>query len=214
MRPDPAPPVRRGRPPTLEAGARRDLILDALLAVFDRAGMDGVTMAAVASEAGMSKRTLYAVFDDRAALLEAFTARQMARSVPRLTPGEEAQPLPERLRRLLSPSEATRSLALPFAILRTIIAEAPDRPEMAQRIFAQGLPTVRRAIERELLRANDRGEARIDDPAAAAALLADMARPSPLDRLIDPSRPVDFAAIEARFELGLSVFLKGIGVSD
>ncbi|ETX13795.1 hypothetical protein OCH239_06915 [Roseivivax halodurans JCM 10272] len=206
-------PPRRGRPPVLAPQERRDLILDALQNVFDRTGMSGVTMAAVAREAGMSKRTLYAAFDDRAALLEAFTARQMERTVHELSPQEEALPLAQRLRILLAPSEATRSLALPFAILRTIIAEAPERPDMAERIFASGLPKVRAAIERELRRAAERGEAEVDDPARAAELLADMARPSPLDRLVEPDRDTDMARVEARFELGLSVFLRGIGAA-
>lgn len=204
---------RRGRPPVLAPQERRDLILDALQKVFDRTGMSGVTMAAVAREAGMSKRTLYAAFDDRAALLEAFTERQMERTVRELSPEEEALPLAERLRILLAPSEATRSLALPFAITRTIIAEAPERPDMAQRIFAKGLPKVRRVLERELARAAERGEAEISDAARTAELLADMARPSPLDRLVEPDRDTDMARVEARFELGLSVFLRGIGAA-
>ncbi|SFD68557.1 TetR/AcrR family transcriptional regulator [Roseivivax sediminis] len=207
----PDSPARRGRPPALDADERRDLILDALQAVFDRAGMAGVTMAAVAQEAGMSKRTLYAVFDDRAALLEAYTERHMARAVRKLTPQDIELPLAQRLRRLLAPSDAMRSLSLPFAIIRTIIAEAPERPDMASRIFQHGLPAVRAAIRTELDRANARGEADIADTEAAAALLTDMVRPSPLDRLVDPARPFDFEAVSARFELGLSVFLRGVG---
>jgi AcrR family transcriptional regulator len=196
---------------SLDTEARRDLILDAVQAVFDAAGMSGVTMAAVARAAGMSKRTLYAMFDDRAALLEAYSGRHLSRIVVPLTPEEAAMPLDRRLRRLLAPRAATRSLALPFAILRTIIAEAHERPDMAARVFRSGLPRIRALIQEELDRAVDRGEARIPDTAAAAALLADMARPSPLDRLVDPDRPFDMAAVEARFELGLDIFLRGIG---
>ncbi|WP_459036122.1 TetR/AcrR family transcriptional regulator [Roseivivax sp. CAU 1761] len=207
-------PPRRGRPPALDAEDRRDLILDALQRVFDVSGMAGVSMAAVAREAGMSKRTLYAVFDDRAALLEAYTARRLRRMIRPLGPAEEDLPLAERLRLLLAPNIATRSLALPFAILRTVIAEAPERPDMAARIFRRGLPQIRAMIQAELDRAVRRGEVEIADTGAAAALLADMARPSPLDRLVDPARPVDLAAVEARFELGLAVFLRGIGADQ
>ncbi|ETX27931.1 TetR/AcrR family transcriptional regulator [Roseivivax isoporae] len=211
---DPRATPRRGRPPTLGSADRRDRILDALEAVFEASGMAGTTMAAVAAEAGMSKRTLYAAFEDRAALLEAFTERQIGRTVHPLSAAEQALPLAARLRLLLAPSAATRSLALPFAILRTIVAEAPDRPDMARRIFARGLPQVRRMIRDELDRANARGEARVADTAAAAALLADMVRPSPLDRLVDPALETDWDAVTARFELGLSVFLRGIGAPD
>lgn len=205
---------RRGRPRALTPDERRDLILDALQAVFDRSGMAGTTMSAVATEAGMSKRTLYAVFDDRAALLEAFTERHMSRAVHRLDPEEQALPLASRLRLLMAPSEATRALNLPFAILRTIIAEASERPDMARRIFARGMPALRAAVAVELDRANARGEAHIEDTEAAAALLADMARPSPLDRLVDPAKPMDFETIEARFDFGLRVFLRGIGAAE
>lgn len=211
--PDTRTTPRRGRPPALCIADRRDRILDALQDVFDEAGMAGVTMTAVAQAAGMSKRTLYTVFDDRAALLEAYTERQIARSVHPLGPEEQELPLADRLRLLLAPRQATRTLALPFAILRTIIAEAPDRPEMAARIFRRGVPQVRGQIKAELDRAVARGEVEIADTAEAAALLADMARPSPLDRLVDPRRRSDWDAINARFELGLSVFLRGIGAA-
>ena len=82
---------------------------------------------------------------------------------------------------------------------------------MAERIFSRSLPVIRTRIKAELDRANERGEAQIDDTLQMAELLADMVRPSPMDALIlqknrDPSE------IMARFELGLDIFLKGLNL--
>ena len=202
---------RRGRPPVSNTEERRDQILDAMQSVFNEQGMSGLTMTAVAQAAGMSKRTLYTVFKDRAEMLEAYTERRVNRVLRELTPAEQTLPLPERLRILLTPDE--NSLALPIAILRTIIVDAVDQPDMASRIFAHSLPTIRTRIKTELDRANAQGEVAIDDTAQMAELLADMARPSPLDALI-LQKHRDPAQITARFELGLTVFIQGLGLTD
>ncbi len=200
---------RRGRPPVCDPADRRDQILDAMQAVYNQDGMAGLTMSAIAKAAGMSKRTLYTVFEDRADMLEAYTERRVNRIVSNLTPAETELPLAERLRLLLTPDES--SLSLPIAILRTIIIDAVDQPEMAERIYSRSLPVIRTRIKAELDRANERSEAQIDDTQQMAELLADMVRPSPMDALIlqknrDPSE------IMARFELGLDIFLKGLNL--
>ena len=52
-----------------------DLILDAVLDLMAEAGIDGLTMEAVAERVGVSLRTVYRYFPDRASLLTAALAR-------------------------------------------------------------------------------------------------------------------------------------------
>lgn len=69
------PARRRGRPAALSHDERRALVLDALGRVYHEGGADNLTMAAVARSAGMSKRTLYGIFEDRGALFLAYFER-------------------------------------------------------------------------------------------------------------------------------------------
>ena len=70
----------------------------------------------------------------------------------------------------------------------------------------------RELIREELDRAVQRGEARIDDTAQAAAILEAMVRPSIGDILMAPAEVPDRAAKSARFEAGLAMFLKAVRV--
>jgi len=60
--------ARPGRPPTLTQAERKRLILDAAEEVFTEIGYGPATMEEIARRAGMSKRTLYALYPDKRAL--------------------------------------------------------------------------------------------------------------------------------------------------
>ncbi|MDP3524882.1 MAG: helix-turn-helix domain-containing protein, partial [Hoeflea sp.] len=60
-----------GRPRQLDTTEREAIIIDAAEQVILSQGLGGASMAAIAQEAGMSKRTLYEVFESRAALFAA-----------------------------------------------------------------------------------------------------------------------------------------------
>nr|WP_256439155.1 TetR/AcrR family transcriptional regulator [Rubellimicrobium arenae] len=182
--------------------------------VFRAAGMSGTTMAAVARQAGMSKRTLYDVFSDRAALFGAYLQRLRSDFVQPLDEAALHLPLEERLRHLLAPRSCPTSFDLPLAILRAMIAEAPERPDMARSFLDEGPRAIQALIRAELDRAVARGEIGIADTGAAATLLSDMIRPSPLEVLIDPGELPDDPAVQARFNLAIEVFLRGIACPE
>ncbi|WP_092695942.1 TetR/AcrR family transcriptional regulator [Tranquillimonas rosea] len=202
--------AKRGRPVAICVAERRELILDALDEVFREAGMRGTTMAAVARKAGMSKRTLYEIFDDRAALFQAYMDRLRTAIARPLDDAAVDLPLEQRLRLLLAPRRPDSPPDLPIAILRALVAESPERPEMGRTFMSRGPHAVEEMIRQELERAVGRGEIRIADTGAAATLLKDMLRASPLDLLIDPDADPCDRDVEARFELALKVFLNGI----
>lgn len=70
-------PARVGRPPTLSPEQRQRLILSAAEETFLNAGYGAATMEEIAKRAGMSKKTLYQHFPDKAAVFEA-----MIRAMP------------------------------------------------------------------------------------------------------------------------------------
>ena len=77
-------------------GAARERLLEASTRCIARDGIDGLSMAAVATDAGVSRPTVYRYFADRRALLEA-TLFYAGRSL--------ADSLSERLRGHASPAE-------------------------------------------------------------------------------------------------------------
>ena len=66
--------VRKGRPPAMPAHERIQVIFEAAERLFGAHGYERVTMAEIAAEAGMSKRTLYVCFTDKQALLTSLVA--------------------------------------------------------------------------------------------------------------------------------------------
>lgn len=200
---------RRGRPPAICPDLRKNLILDAVERVLARKGLRGTSMAAIACEARMSKRTLYEVFGDRDALFAACVRRLRSSFLRPLSAAEKELALAERLKILLGPGG--HAMARPSALLRAVIAEAPQHPDLAQSFLREGPHAVRGAITEELDRAVARREVEIGDTGLAARLLCGLIFENPLEKLIDPTIcPRDPAEVEARLHLGIAVFLRGI----
>lgn len=75
---DPRPAA--GRPTREQAQARQAEMLDAALDMFLDKGFELTTMEAVAAAVGMTKRTIYARYPDKAALFMAAVGRAIART--------------------------------------------------------------------------------------------------------------------------------------
>jgi len=191
---------------------REAVILDAAERVLLARGLQGTTMAAVAREAGMSKRTLYEVFGGRDELFAALIRRVRSMFVTPLGPAQQALPLAERLRLLLGPQRRRQIGAGALEVLRAAVAEARQHPDLAQSVLEEGPRSVRRLIRAELDRAVARGEIALDDTAEAAAMLHDMVFPCPFEKLLaqDPSGGCDEPARSpSRTDRAISVFLHG-----
>ena len=128
-------PSRRGRPPASEAERARR-ILDAAEQVFTTTGYGAATMEAVARAAGMSKKTLYALYPDKQRVLAAvivaaddFPWEDDART-PLADPREELRHrLLASARFVLSPRQ--------IRLTRLLISEAAHAPELADDFHAR-----------------------------------------------------------------------------
>ncbi|PYE85566.1 TetR/AcrR family transcriptional regulator [Pseudoroseicyclus aestuarii] len=208
-KPEETAPKRRGRPVVLSAEERRALILDAVGAVFADGGMETLTMTAVAERAGMSKRTLYDLYTDQTSLILAFMERLRNGFFRPLDPADEALPLEDRLRQMLEPRLDLPISELPIEVLRIGVASGGTDPLLGRACLERGPCALREMIRAELDRGVARGELPPTDTAQAAALLKDMVQIPVLDLLLDPARRPSLAEMRARFELGLTVFLRG-----
>lgn len=194
----------------MAAKERETLILDAAERVLLAKGLPGTTMAVVAREAGMSKRTLYATFDSRVALFSALVRRVRASVVSSLDPAQQTLPLAARLRLALAPDRRPGAGSAAFELLRAAVAEAPRHSELAETVLEEGPRAVRRLIAAELDRAVAEGEITLVDTGAAAAVLADMALPCPFDKLLSPGPSEDDRdVLRARLDLAIEIFMHG-----
>ncbi|MEQ8482502.1 MAG: TetR/AcrR family transcriptional regulator [Hoeflea sp.] len=205
----------RGRPRQLDPAERESIIIDAAERIVLAQGLAGASMEVIAQEAGMSKRTLYDVFESRSALFSSMIRRMRNRMTRPLTPEERDEPLAERLRILLSPPDEKFSDLLPLAILRAVITEAERQPEVAHEFLQEGPYALYDMVRHELDRSVARGEVRISDTKAAARLMADMAHQSVFEHLVvfKPhfQRKQEY---DQRLALAIRVFLGGIDERD
>ncbi|WP_111402356.1 MULTISPECIES: TetR/AcrR family transcriptional regulator [Meridianimarinicoccus] len=202
-----------GRPVALPPETRRTRIFEALEAVYTDTGLDGASMDAIARRAGMSKRTLYAMFSGRDDLLHAYLDRVGGGFVRRLDASERCLPLAERLNCLLTPRAQPAGYGLPVEILRAIIAQVPTRPEIGRDLVMRLAAANRRVVTEELDRAVADGALTRIDTSAAADLLLDMVRPWPVECLLDPTCIPDADGLSARRALAVSVFLGGVSAN-
>lgn len=200
-----------GRPRQLDSSEREAIIIDAAERVIVAEGLAGASMAAIAHEAGMSKRTLYEVFESRTALFASIIRRIRNLVTRPLTACELELPLAARLRLLLTPTGEKFSDPLHLAILRAVITEAEKHPDLVQEFLQEGPYALYNMVRLELDRSVACGEVRIRDTDAAARLMVDMAHRSPLEHLL-VSQPAcgDQEAFDSRLELAIRVFLGGI----
>ncbi|GAA1507138.1 TetR/AcrR family transcriptional regulator [Nocardioides humi] len=79
-------PARKRRPyaPRVPMAERREQLLDAALAIIDRDGYDGVSIDAIAREAGVTRPVVYGAFDGLGPLLMTLLDRQQERALAQL----------------------------------------------------------------------------------------------------------------------------------
>lgn len=128
---------KRGRPTAAERDRRHDAILDAAIARFTALGYGGTTIEAIATDAGVTKRTIYTWFGDLAGVLTAAVERQhaylLAASAVADGTGDESS-LEDATTRLVLALHSDVSVSLH----RLVIAESPRFPEVAAAFYAAG----------------------------------------------------------------------------
>jgi AcrR family transcriptional regulator len=139
--PDPSvlPLKRRGRPPACSLDERRQLILQAAERVFIASGYGAASMEEIARAAGMSKKTVYALYPDKRHLFSALIgdAGEFLQSNT-ISTRDPAKILQELRRRLLATAEFALS-PRQIEITRLVISEAHHWPELAEEFHVRGL---------------------------------------------------------------------------
>ncbi|HYB10084.1 MAG TPA: TetR/AcrR family transcriptional regulator [Alphaproteobacteria bacterium] len=133
------PSRRGGRPSQVEAPRIREKILDVATALILTHGYGATSIEAVAQRAGISKRTFYHRFNDKADLFGAVVHRLIERLRPPdsaiLPKGDTFDEILENLAHLILSASLTPDA---LALYRVILSEATRFPKLAEVVHAQG----------------------------------------------------------------------------
>jgi AcrR family transcriptional regulator len=171
---DPAHP-KRGRPRRGTQPARTEALLDAATRVFLREGYGLASIDKVASEAGVSTRTIYERFRNKADLLGAVISRLLDRmstmlataELNRLTPRAALTVIAETITgRVREPDSA--------ALFRIVATEAHRFPELAAKMRETDKRCVEMVVAHYLRDQVSRGILNLADPDRAARLFLQM----------------------------------------
>jgi len=130
---------RSGRPPRADALKLREQILQAATELFLEEGYGSTSIEAVASRAGISKRTFYDRFDDKAALFAAVVHYIIEHiRPPANVPLLAGANLPEILQRLAGLILKAALSPQALALHRLVTGESSRFPELAFAVEAEG----------------------------------------------------------------------------
>jgi AcrR family transcriptional regulator len=193
---------------------KRRAIIDGALTLFARDGYTRASLDAIAAEAGVSNRTIYNHFNDKAELFQAVIRDSSQRVADVLI-----DLVDRHLGKVVDPEEdlvalglawlgvLTSDLAPHFALVRQINAEIEHVPPAALKAWQDVGPSrVRRELAERLRRIAERDLLTIEDPARAAGHLMLLIS---ADNLTDRSALHDEAESTAMVSAGVHTFLYG-----
>ena len=196
----------------MQRPAREAAILNAASQLLMEVAFDDLTMAVIASKAGMSKRTVYEHFKSREDLLVQ-SIIETSRSVFLPLRDEDTQrPLHERLSLLLRINTPPGFEKNKLEFLRSMVAKARALPDLAQKLYDNGYGALKGYVQDELTHAVACGEIYLQegDMELAADMLLDMAFDNKLTRLLLPNAPPQEPdEVMRRREYAIGVFLRG-----
>lgn len=179
----PHSPARLGRPPRGSEGELTLRILAAAKPVFLKDGYEATSIDAIATAAGVSKKTIYGRFSSKEDLFEAVIVRFIEENVPSIEMAASRDgPLPERLYRIaLAVLEVALSVDN-IAVRRIMVAEAARFPEFGRLAHDFGAARVAPLIERCLDDGNASGEIAVYDVRQACEMFISIAARGFIDK--------------------------------
>ncbi len=209
---DIAPP-RVGRPRRGTQSARADTLIAAATRVFLGDGYGSASIDKVATEAGVSTRTIYERFKNKADLLGAVINRLVDRDMATaLSPAELERLEPREALTVIGRTITGRACNPDSAALFRILAtEAHRFPELAAKMRGSAKARVNDAITGYFRSQLRRGTLALDDPERAAVLFLQMICAELHERLLFGT-PEEIAALDfgAHLDHVIGIFLNGV----
>jgi AcrR family transcriptional regulator len=161
----------RGAPELSSEAPVRDRVLSAAFSAFMERGYEGASTLDIATRAKVSKRELYALFDDKHAMLAACIAEraERMRQPLKLPPARDREALAATLNGLGIATLKGVCDPKVLAVYRLAIAESDSSPEIARLLDKAGREANRAALVEFLTAARANGLFGAGEPATMAA---------------------------------------------
>jgi len=203
--------VRAGRPTREQSEQRHEELLDRALDMFLEKGYEQATIEAIAAAVGMTKRTVYARYEDKSALFKATVQRAIDRFV---VPAEaiyavESDDLETTLIELVRVQLAYLMTPVGIRLQRIINTESYRYPEIFIWAYEAGIYPAIAFLAGLLARYNAAGMADVDNPEKAAMAFMNMAVGGPA-RAIRAGGALDPAEMEEDIIFSVRLFLHGV----
>ncbi|RJF91213.1 TetR/AcrR family transcriptional regulator [Sphingomonas cavernae] len=202
---------RAGRPTREQAQARQAELLDIALDMFLDRGFELTTMEGVAAAVGMTKRTIYARYEDKAALFLATVERAIERT--RMSPAALHALVSDDLEQTLAAVARTRiaELMTPegLKLRRVINTESYRFPEIFTLSYEQGAKPVIDFLTDLFRRHDSAGAVCVERPEMAANVFMSMVVGGPV-RLLASGEAMRQDEIEDWIGTAVRLFLNGV----
>ncbi len=155
-----------GRPKSLK---KRQAILDAARRLFLQAGFDGTSVEQIATEAGVSKLTVYSHFKDKESLFFTAVEEQCRQHLPdTLFVAPRTRSLEQALRTIGRRVHDLLASEDSIALQRMLIADARNAERLGPQFWAASGARINASLDAFLMTAVARGELAIEDTREAA----------------------------------------------
>lgn len=202
--------ARPGRPTREQAEARHGELLEAALDHFLEKGYENATIEAIAAEVGMTKRTVYARYPEKAALFGAAVHRAIERyAIPQeRIEATDCGDLEQTLRNIARLRIDLVASPHGLKLQRIIYTESYRFPGIFNDVYEIGaLPTVK-FLAGLLKRETQAGNLAIAEPVMAANLFMSMVVSGPA-RVIVAGQGMSAQEIDERIAFAVRLFLNG-----
>jgi AcrR family transcriptional regulator len=202
---------RAGRPTREQAQARHAELLDTALDMFLENGFQLTTMEGVAAAMGMTKRTIYARYEDKAALFLATVQRAIDRTVTSVEElrAAETEDLEATLIAIGQMRIADLSRPEGVRLRRIINTESYRFPQIFSMSYEQGAKPVITFLTDLFRRHDNAGAICVQQPDMAANVFMSMVVGGPV-RLLVSGNPMSSTEIDDWVSAAVRLFLNGI----
>jgi AcrR family transcriptional regulator len=201
-----------GRPTREQAEQRHVELLDRALELFLENGFELATIEAIAASVGMTKRTVYARYEDKRALFKAAVQRAIERwIIPiEVLQAAETDDLEETLTAIARIRLTNALSPAGLRLQRIINAESYRFPEIFTLASDQGTHPTIRFIGDLLRRRTEMGEVRVEEPEIAASAFMSLVLSGPTRSVALGGGSIDEASLDERIRYCVRLFLNGV----
>lgn len=200
-----------GRPTRAQQQQRHEELLNVALDIFLERGFEQTTMEEIAIQVGMSKRTVYARYEDKGALFKAAVRRAIERyTVPReALEAVATDDLEETLSAIARLRIANVAKPVATKLQRILSAQSYRFPELFNAAFEEGAGPTIKFLRDLFVRYSKQGKINVTEPQRAATAFLSLVVGGPA-RIIVSGNKLDQAEIEKHIHFAVDLFLVGI----